>query len=440
MKKMLFLVVFLPFLANAQVINTVAGNGMIGFGGDGGPATDAVLSIPSRVTFDNHGNLYIADGFGNRIRKVTTDGIINSIAGNGTPGFSGDGGPATDAMINGPDGIAVDTVGNVFISEPGNNRVRKISIAGIITTYAGNGILSAGPNGDGGPATAAIVSNATANVLDNEGNLYVADGNSRVRKVSPSGIITTVIGNGAYGFSGDGGPATSAMISTVTGIAIDGEGNIYITDGGNARVRKISRDGIITTVAGTGYTGYTGDGGPATNATFKYELMGIVADKFGNLIISDYGNNVIRKVSASGIITTIAGNGIQGYAGDGGPATEAEMYDNRGLAIDNCDNVYICDEQNQRVRKVSFSTCDYLNLPEIKKSPVLSIYPNPATSILSISFLEIINVITIYNTVGQTLCNREYGAKTAEIDIARWPAGIYFVKINGAEVRQFVKQ
>ena len=217
------------------------------------------------MAVDASGNLYIADTGNNRIRKVSATGIITTVAGNGSAGYSGDGGPATSAQLDGPEGVAVDGSGNLYIADTCNNRIRKVSATGIITTVAGNG--SAGYSGDGGPATSAQLSLPAGVAVDGSGNLYIADsGNNRIRKVSATGIITTVAGNGSPGYSGDGGPATSAQLNQPAGVAVDASGNLYIADSSNNRIRKVSATGIITTVAGNGFDGYSGDGGPATSA------------------------------------------------------------------------------------------------------------------------------------------------------------------------------
>ncbi|HEY6344320.1 MAG TPA: NHL repeat-containing protein [Bryobacteraceae bacterium] len=324
----------------AGIITTVAGNGTYSYSGDGGAATSAQLNTPSSAAVDGAGNLYIADSGNYRVRKVSPAGIITTVAGNGSPGYSGDGGPATTAQLW-PLRVAVDGAGNLYIA--GGGRVRKVSLEGTISTVAGNG--SPGYSGDGGPATSAQIG-AGSVAVDGAGNLYIAD--SRVRRVSPAGIITTVAGNGTFGFSGDGGPATSAQIFP-SSVAVDGAGNLYIADSQNNRVRKVSPAGIITTVAGSGtppprgrYTSYSGDGGPATSAELDHP-SGIAVDDAGNLYIADFSNRRVRKVSPAGIITTIAGNGMNGYSGDGGPATGAQLGNPSDVAVDSAGRVFVTD-------------------------------------------------------------------------------------------------
>lgn len=426
-------------ISSDGIITTVAGGGNGGLG-DGGPAVAAQLNLPWDVAVDDAGNLFIADVGSNRVRKVARSGIITTVAGDGTYGFSGDGAPATHAALNQPRGISIDGLGNLFIADAYNFRIRKVSADGIITTVAGNG--TRGVSADGIAATGAPFDFATRLVADRAGNLFIADG-SRVRKVSPDGLMTTIAGNGTFTgnmFSVDGGPATNAEVYPLD-IAKDGAGNLFIADiagrilkvsvdatlttsarsasefpfpsgdGGPAidarlgvgsvavdragnlfiagtslrkvsqngiittveeapggvlaldsagdlfiarvqRVRKVTPDGLVTAVAGNGTPGYSGDGGPALNAQLGY-VGGIAVDGSGNLFISDVNTNRVRKVSPDGIITTVAGNGTAGFSGDGGSATSAQLNEPLGLATDTGGNLFIADSHNNRVRKVS---------------------------------------------------------------------------------------
>ena len=330
-------------------ISTVAGSGQFKFAGDDAPATSASLNNPSGVAVDPSGNLYIADEFNNRIRKVSPGGIITTVAGDGMFGFSGDGGPGTSARLDSPKGVALDAAGNLYIADTDNGRIRKVTPDGIITTVAGGGEIFPG-NGDGGPATSARLDSAVGVAVDTAGNLYIAErGSARIRKVSFAGIITTVAGNGTFGFSGDGGPATSAQLDFPVDVAVDTAGNLYIADLGNHRIRKVSPGGIITTVAGNGVDDFSGDGGPATSASLN-EPSGVAVDAAGNLFINDRSNERIRKVNSSGIITTVAGGG--GDSGDGGPATSANFGFPLDVAVDAAGNLYIADAGSDRIRKV----------------------------------------------------------------------------------------
>jgi uncharacterized protein (TIGR03437 family) len=330
---------------SGATITTLAGNGTSGYGGDGGPAGGAILNAPYGVAADGSG-VYVADSGNNRLRKIS-DGTIATIAGDGTAGFAGDGRPARDAQFNRPSAITGDPDGSLYISDSGNHRVRKLA-NGIVSTAAGNG--AAGFGGDGGPGAGAGLQNPQQLAAGPAGDLYIADAdNHRIRKIA-GGVITTVAGSGTAGYAGDGGPATGAKLNQPMGIAIDSAGDLYIADFSNNRIRKVS-NGVITTVAGTGQSGFSGDGGPATSAQLNSPL-GLAVDRAGDLYIADYGNHRIRKVS-SGVITTVAGNGTQGGSGDGGPATGAALNSPWAVAVDPAGDLYVADYGNHRVRKIS---------------------------------------------------------------------------------------
>jgi sugar lactone lactonase YvrE len=353
----------------AGTIVTVAGNGLTSLGGDGRPATAARLPNPQGLALDAAGNLYIADSVTSRVRKVDAGtGILTTVAGStltdairglnpfgSNGGFSGDGGPAVAAEFNRPQWMAADTAGNLYISDVGNHRVRKLDPQGRISTVAGSGPGGLGApggfGGDSGPATAARFNLPLGLAVDAAGNLYIADSrNQRVRKVDPNGILTTVAGGGTAPFT-EGAVATAVALSNPAGLAVDSAGNLFIGERGLNRVLKVTPAGIVTTVAGTGQSGYSGDGGPATQAQTNTPF-GIALDRAGNLFFSDAGNRRVRKVSAEGIITTVVGNGTAGSSGDGGPATEARFMQMLGVAIDGAGNVTIADNLAHRVRKV----------------------------------------------------------------------------------------
>jgi len=325
-------------------VTTVAGNGNPGYAGDGGPATSASLLYPHGVKADGAGNLFIADCNNQRVRRVSVDGTITTVAGNGTSGFSGDGGPATSAQLACPYDVAVDTAGNLFIADNWNNRVRKVDTKGVITTFAGNG--SCCYSGDNGLAILAQIG-AVSVAVDALENVYIAGGGPFVRKVSKYGVITTAAGGGSS--QDDGVPAANAQLIWATGVAVDASGNLYIADGGTCKVRKISTSNIITTIAGSGGAG---DGSPAAFAEFS-QPGGIARDKTGILYVTDMAHHRVQKITPTGMISTVAGTGAPGYQGDGGPASAAQLGYPRGVTLDAQGNLLIADSWNNRIRKVA---------------------------------------------------------------------------------------
>ena len=339
---------------STKVVTVVAGNGSMGFTGDGGPATAASLSYPRGVAVDAAGTLCIADTGNARIRRVdAATRVITTIGGNGTLGFSGDGGVATEASFAFPASIAVDASGNVYIADQDNARVRKIDGATkIVSTFAGTGV--SGFTGDGGPASGATITYIATVAVDRSGNVLVADaGAGRIRKVDrTTNIITTEAGG-----SGEGAPAISAILFTPRGVAVDASGNVYIADTFHHRIRKVNAvTKAITTIAGTGTPGVSGDGGPATAARI-FTPFGVRLDRLGNLYIADDDNYRIRKIdAATGIISTVAGNGSNDFSGDGGPATAAALSEPKAVAVDTAGNLYIADPFNARIRFVNAAT------------------------------------------------------------------------------------
>ncbi|MBK7375574.1 MAG: gliding motility-associated C-terminal domain-containing protein [Chitinophagaceae bacterium] len=344
------------FALKAQVITTVAGTGVIGYSGDGGPAINAQLGdmYYCYPAFDNAGNMYIAQSGSNTIRKIDINGVITTIAGTiGLSGYSGDGGLAINALLYHPNSIAIDNVNNIYFADANGSFIRKIDPAGIITTVSGQITPNCGV-GDGGPLALARFRAISAMTFDQFNNLYIADyGCNTIRKVNPTGIITTIAGTGTSGYSGDGGPATSAQLDYPCNVAIDNFGNILIPDARNHRIRKVDNAGIITTIAGTGTLGYTGDGGLATLAQLAFPGS-VVIDNLGNYYFGDYYGIVIRKVDQAGIISTYAGNGTVGYTGDGGPAILASLNITQGkISIDNNNFIYFADDIDGVIRKIN---------------------------------------------------------------------------------------
>ena len=331
----------------AGVIATAAGTGERGYGGDGGTAVRAQLDSPSGAAADGAGNLYIIDSGNHRIRKMDAAGVITTAAG---PGDAGDGGTAVQVQLRYPPGVAADGAGNLYIADSSNHRVRKVDAAGVITTAAGTG--ERGYGGDGGAADQARLDSPSGVAADGAGNLYIADsGNNRVRRVNAAGVIAAVAGTGERGYGGDGGAADQARLSSPAGVAVDGAGNLYIADSGNYSVRKVDTAGVIATVAGTGESGSAPDGGSAIQTPLR-SPSGVAADGAGNLYIADENDYRVRKVDAAGVITTVAGTGERGYAGDGGAATAAQLDSPASVAADEAGNLYIADTYNQRIRRV----------------------------------------------------------------------------------------
>ncbi len=345
-----------------SIITTIGGNGIASGSGDGGPATQATLNTPASIAIDTSGNVYVADAFNHRVRKIAPDGVITAFAGTGQAGADGDGAQARDAQLRSPLGVAVDGAGNLYIADTYNHRIRKVSTDGIISTIAGTG--NSGFGGDGGPGTAAMLSYPTGIAVAGDGTLYIADTrNHRVRTLATDGTITTVAGTGAAGFNGDGGPAVLARLNSPRDVAVSLEGALYIVDRENRRIRMVDVDGAITTVAGTGSSGFNGDRGAATQASLRAPY-GIAVDLQGNVYIADTFNHRVRKVGPDGTISTVAGNDQFGYGGDGWGAGFAALHYPLSVAVDIAGNLYIADTYNHRIRKV-WSSADTEPTPNL---------------------------------------------------------------------------
>lgn len=338
-------------------IVTVAGTGTTGFAGDGGPATSADLASPRGVA-DSGAALYVADTQNHRVRLVD-GGLIDTVAGTGTAGVAGDGEVPTAAQLNDPHGLAVDVFGTVYVADRGNHAVRAFTLGGTLDTIAGT-LGTAGTGGDGGPATAATLNGPTDVAVDLDGYVYVADrDNHRIRRIEPGagGLIETVVGTGTAGFSGDGGPGAAAQLSLPTSVEVGADGRIYIADEGNHRVRvwDVATD-TISTFVGTGTPGFSGDGGPATAAQIQAPA-GLGADEAGNLYVADRGNQRVRRIGGDGVIFTVAGIGAAGYNGDGIPAESAQVNVPYAVeAVTGTADLYIADSGNARIRLVTDAT------------------------------------------------------------------------------------
>jgi sugar lactone lactonase YvrE len=414
----------------AQTIYTYAGTGNLGNTGDGGLAISAEFAASTGIAIDASNNMYFCDWYFGRIRKIDASGIITTIAGGGTDLSNGV--LATTALVRHPWGITIDALGNIYFAERQYNQVRKIDASGVITTIAGVANMTGGFAGDGGLATAASL-NAPGDVaIDNQGNFYITDAlNHRVRMVNSSGIISTIAGSSA-GFSGDGGLAINSKLYNPTGICVDTNKNIYISDMLNHRIRKIDSLGVINTIAGTGVFANSGDGGLATSAEIG-QPYGILSDGNGNIIFADISYGTIRKVDITGIITKIAGIGTgAGYSGDGGPAVLAQIQPIE-VALDNAGNFYISDDT--RIRIVCNSWC-ITNVTELNEIIQLAIYPNP----VSASYINIFTVIEpdffyLYDVLGKwydVKADKTENGYQLELPV-NLQSGIYFLNVRKGE-------
>ncbi len=435
------LLLLLSAICKGQIITTIAGNGCVGHdSGYNGQATAACIGYATCGSFDRNGNYYFAQNGGAvKVLKIDTSGIITVVAGNGTFGYYGDNGPATAAAIVWACAI-VDSVGNIFIPDRDNHRVRKVdAVTGIIHTIAGNGL--GGHSGDGGLATVATLLPVHA-CLDSYGNVYINDSGVWIRKISTTGIITTIAGNGYEGNSGDGGVATSAKIAVIS-MCIDANGDMLL--GCNGYIRKIDiHTGVITSFAGNGTPGpYVGDGPAAAAQFIAYSLT---SDRFNNIYVADYGvgNSRVLKIDTSGWVSSLAGTGIDGFSGDGGAATAAQLWNPEGVAIDKCGNIYVADDANRRIRKIAlYPDCITVAVPEVTGNTVTTptIYPNPATTTVTINAGEAIANISICNAVGQQVLELHStgGKKSVNTNVQHLPAGIYVVMVNGLYAGKMVK-
>lgn len=425
----------LPLISVGQIITTIAGGGT---GGDGSLATATSIHNPCYLAFDRSGNLYFSQCSSHKVRKISTSGIVSTVAGTGNSGFSGDGGMATDAELNQPAGIAIDTQDNIFFSDGVNNRIRKVSAStGIISTVVGS---IGGYGGDGGMASAAMLRLPVGLLFDKVGNMYINDcSNLRVRKVSTTGIITTVVGNGLGGWSGNGGPATAAKCFPWGGICMDNTGNLYISEWSYGVVRKINTMGIITIIAGDTTTPhvYNGNDIAATNA--KIDPYYVVVNGEGTVYISDAFNHRIRAIGLDGIIHTVAGNGIGSSTGDNGLAITATVHTPTGMALDSCGNLYFGQTNTPRIRKITFNPgCWPANVNYVNSKNAIVLHPNPATTALTIENVSPNTTYQLCNLLGSVV---EYGnlwQGNNNISVQHLPQGMYVLLLTDDEGKRTV--
>ncbi len=419
-----------------QNIYTFAGIGACNLGaGDGGPAISAEICAPWAIAVDALGNVYITDSGNNRVRKVNTSGVISNFAGTNSAGFSGDGGAATSAQLNSPRGIAIDASGNIYISDYGNNRIRKVNTSGIISTIVGTGI--AGFSGDGSTAINAQINNPLGLAVDASGNLYISDYvNQRIRKVNTVGIISTFAGTGVSGFNGDGGVATATQLFGPCGVAVDVAGKVYIADYFNWRIRIVNLAGVISTFAGTGVGGFSGDGGLATNAQLAAPA-GIAVDPSNNFYVADRNNNRIRKINPAGIISTIAGTGVAGFSGDGNTATSAKLNNPVAVNFDASGNVYFADIINNRIRELCVGACLAGINSLTKNNSNVFIFPNPNNGSFKIQIdNEVSNSkLILINSLGQKSCEQNIFQGTNIINADELSKGLYHYVVSSPKIR-----
>ncbi len=420
--------IFFAYSAQAQTITTIAGTGTNGYNGDGIAAVSAQFNHPQDIAFDIAGNMYICDADNDRIRKVNSAGIISTIAGTSTGGYNGDDIDATNAQISYPSSIAIDAAGNIFFTDDHNYRIRKINTSGIITTIAGTG--TSGFKGSNVAASSAQIGACFGIAVDQTGNLYYDDiGNQKVCKVDNSGMLTVLAGQTFGVHTGDGGPATAAGLAYPSGLARDAAGNIYFAEHGGNTIRKIDTHGMISTIAGTGTSGYAGDGGPATAALLHFPFS-VTVDKDGNIFFPDQ-NSAIRRIDhASGIIITVAGTGSGGYNGDNIAATAAMISSPGCVKTDAAGSLYIADWGNNRVRYIKNTVFTELNET---RQPGLSVYPNSNDGKFFMNIrtpTEETVSITVSDFQGRIVASMdERTNREVAVNLREYPEGVYVLTV-----------
>ncbi|WP_117880144.1 NHL domain-containing protein [Aureibaculum luteum] len=423
MKKNYIILLFLclVYTAQSQTITTVAGTGSSGFSGDGGLATTAKLNLPFNLTFDKSDNIYIADTYNNSIRRIDKEsGIITTVVGTADK--------KQVSELKTPTGLTFDNYNNLYVADLANLRIRKVNLdTGSSITLVGEKSETEFPNINeylGGPFNV---------VFDKHGNLYVSvNGDSNVKKVDfKTGKVIVIAGTGEVGFSGDGGQASAAQLANPTGLALDGKGNIFISDSGNERIRKINLStGIISTIAGTGETGFVGEDVDATKAQLANPL-GLAINNNGDLFVVDRGNNMVRKIALStGKITTVAGNGESGFSGDGELATDAKLSNPTGLAFNKTGELFVVDRGNNRIRKISGLAA--ADTEEVSLEASIKVYPNPSTDKITIDLKDNVELkyVLMFDSNGSQV---KVQLKDNSLNVAKLPRGIYVLRIATSE-------
>lgn len=416
------------FAAHGQYMSTFAGTGTLGYSGDGGQASNAKLNAMTGMAVDGSGNIYIADNENNVVRRVDITGTITTFAGTGVSGYTGDGGLATAAKLNKPMAVATDATGNVYIADNGNHVIRVVNVFGVISNYAGTGMP--GYSGDNDVATACKLALPQGLSITAAGDLYIADaGNNVIRKIDNSSkTITTVVGTGAPGNSGDGGMATDARLGSPSSIAVDASNNIYIADVLNNKVRKVNAStGIINTYAGTGAPGNSGDGGAATAALMSYPT-GVSLDVSGNLYVAEQGNHNVRIINTSGIISHIAGTSVGGYSGDGGLAAEAQLSSPKFVFVDGWNRVYIGDYGNHVIRKIVATA----GISTTAADNSISVYPIPAKGAAYVNTTGVngANTIQVIDLMSRVVINEPVNGPVHTLNTSKLAPGVYILAIT----------
>jgi sugar lactone lactonase YvrE len=420
MKKIYLLTtLFLAFLSQAQTVSTFAGSGTAG--STDATGTAASFSNPRAVAVDASGNVYVADFINHKIRKITPAGVVSTFAGSGFTGSTD--GTGTAASFRNPSGVAVDASGNVYVADYGNHKIRKITPSGVVSTFAGSGTQgSADATG-----TAASFNAPFGLAVDASGNIYVADtGNHKIRKITPAGVVSTLAGSGSYGSTD--GTGTAAIFAFPNGVALDASGNVYVADTNNNKIRKITSAGVVSTFAGSGTQGSID--GTGTAASFDYPT-GVAVDASGNVYVADTFNNKIRKITPAGVVSTLAGSGAQGSTDATG--TAASFHYPAGVAVDAAGNVYVADYNNHKIRKItsvlSTASHTFTNLVG---------YPNPAKNTFTISIQENATA-TVYNLLGKAVASKTLISGENTIDISKLTNGVYMVTIQNEKGAQSIK-